>query len=510
MSFKILDCTLRDGGYYTDWDFPDDIVNLYIEAVNALPIEYIEIGYRNLAHPSYMGRFAYTPVSILNTIREHCTKKISLMINEKEVKPEDLETLLNPIVGKVDMIRLAVDPKNFKRAIVLASHIKDKGFKVGFNVMYMSKWEEDPSFLDAIRDVNQVADLFCMVDSFGGIMPNEVKKIYSIIKKDVSINIGFHGHDNLEMSLANSIAAIEEGVDFIDSTILGMGRGAGNLKTELLLTYMSKQGWEVDFNILGEIVSAFSYLKDKYKWGTNLPYMLSGAYSIPQKDVMGWISNPAYSFNSIVSALDKKRNKSEETLSFPIFKGYHKECLIIGGGHSVEDHLSAILEYVKTKPELALIFATARHAGYFKDCSNSKYYCLTGDESKRLSKNLNGGQDFKGVCIIAPSPRLMSPDVPAFALKNTYELESLRFGSNYSDSCTAIAIETALSFGAEKVSVVGYDGYKGEILSEKEMTLTTENRNLFRTFNSISSKPLVTLTPSLYPDLTVKSIYSII
>ena len=75
---KILDCTLRDGGYYTNWDFDDKIVDAYIRAMNLLPIDYLELGYRNLPSVEYMGKFGYSPVSILKKIREHCTKKLDV------------------------------------------------------------------------------------------------------------------------------------------------------------------------------------------------------------------------------------------------------------------------------------------------------------------------------------------------------------------------------------------------------------------------------------------------
>ena len=169
---KILDCTLRDGGYYTNWDFNSETVDAYIQAMNVLPIDYLELGYRNNPTKEYMGKFGYCPVSVLKHIRQTCTKKLDVMLNEKSTKPEDLDLLLKPIVGLVDMIRIAIDPKNFDRAVVLAKAVKAMGFEVGFNVMYMSKWStEYPEFLKKLTVLNGWCDLFCMVDSFGGVTP---------------------------------------------------------------------------------------------------------------------------------------------------------------------------------------------------------------------------------------------------------------------------------------------------------------------------------------------------
>lgn len=139
-NYKILDCTLRDGGYYTNWDFDAHVVDEYITAMNKLPIGYLEVGYRNNPGKEYLGKFGYTPVSVLNHLRELSTKKLVVMLNEKSTKPEDISKLLDPIKGLADMVRIAINPKNFDRAVVLAKAVKKKGFEVGFNVMYMTHW----------------------------------------------------------------------------------------------------------------------------------------------------------------------------------------------------------------------------------------------------------------------------------------------------------------------------------------------------------------------------------
>ena len=259
---KILDCTLRDGGYYTNWDFDSKIVDVYIQAMNVLPIDYIELGYRSIPTKEYMGKFGYSPVSVLRHIKTTCIKKIAVMLNEKNTRPEDLDTLLVPIQGLVDMIRIAVDPNNFDRAVILAQSIKTLGFEVGFNTMYMSKWDDYEGFLSKLNKINKVADLFCMVDSFGGVSPEELKAIFQTVKQNTTCPVGFHGHNNLQLGLVNTLTAIECGIDYVDATILGMGRGAGNLNMELLLTYLNKGGLEVDFNVLGDVITAFQSLHD--------------------------------------------------------------------------------------------------------------------------------------------------------------------------------------------------------------------------------------------------------
>lgn len=512
-SVKILDCTLRDGGYYTDWDFDSQTVDSYIKAMNALPIDYLEVGYRNHPSKEYLGKFGYSPVSVLKHLRENCTKKLVVMLNEKSTKPEDLETLLCPIVGLVDMIRIAIDPRNFDRAVVLAKAVKAMGFEVGFNCMYMSKWStEYDGFLTKLSALNDFCDLFCMVDSFGGVTPEDVTNIYKEVRANTTVPVGFHGHNNLQLGLINTISAIKLGVDYVDATILGMGRGAGNLNMELLLTYLNAhEDMQVDFNVLGDVISAFAPLMDKYQWGTNLPYMLAGANRIPQKEVMDWVTNRVYSFNSIVRALENRKNQEVDNAKYPVLecKQMYDKVLIIGGGNSVIEHFEGVRDYIMNNENIAVVFATARHAKLFQNIQCPKFYALVGRESRRMAANVDAVH-FTDIAVLPPYPRTMGTDVPEFAMPHTFELKEISFTSAYQDSCTTLAIQTAMEICDGEIFLVGYDGYPGSILSEKEMALSRENRIIFEAYEQALNKPLISLTPSLYKELIVKSVYQYI
>ena len=510
-NFEILDCTLRDGGYYTDWDFNGDIVNTYFNGMNSLPIDYIELGYRNNPENEYLGKFGYCPVYLLKQIRELSHKKLAVMLNEKSTKVEDLAQLTEPINGLVDMIRLAVDPNNLLRAIKLAEAIKKQGFEVGFNIMYMSKWNQYEGFYGNLAGLNDIVDIINMVDSFGGVLPNEVVEIIKKLRQTLTCKIGFHGHNNLEMGLINTLIAIDSGVDSVDCTVLGMGRGAGNLNTELLLAYLNHKGLAVDFNALSDVITAFQPLFEKYRWGTQLPYMISGANSLPQKEVMALVTNRVYSFDSIVRGLQNKKDKIVDNAKYPVLEEGKKydEVIIIGGGYSPVHHLEGLINYINTKKNIALVFATARHAGKFLNVEVPQYYCLLGREAKRLKTNVSAEQ-FNATCILPPYPRKLGTDVPEYAEKATYELPKIEFTAEYQDSCTTLAIQTALNICKGNIFIVGYDGYPGSVLSEKEVALSNENMALLRDFEEYTGKRMKSLTPSLYPELDVVSIYQFI
>lgn len=510
---KILDCTLRDGGYYTNWDFNDETVEAYIQAMNLLPIDFLELGYRNNPTKEYMGKFGYCPVSVLKHIRQNCTKKLGVMLNEKSTCLKDINSLLKPIVGLVDMVRIAIAPENFDRAVVLAKAVKAMGFKVGFNVMYMSKWQtEHPKFLTKLEVLDSFADLFCMVDSFGGVTPEDVISIVKVVRENTKCPIGFHGHNNLQLGLINTITAMKLNVDYVDATILGMGRGAGNLNTELLLTYLNAhEDMLVDFNVLSDVITAFTPLLEQHQWGTNLPYMLAGANRIPQKEVMDWITNRVYSFNSIVRALENRKNNVIDNAQFQQLnvKDKYDKVVVVGGGSSAIEHKAAIKEFIAQEKNIAVVFATARNAKAYQDIKAQIYYTLVGNEGKRLTSTV-GESKFNGICVLPPYPRTMGTEVPAYAEKNTVELASVNFIKQYMDSVTTIALQLAMNLTDGEIYVIGYDGYPNNVLSEKEVSLTNENKTIFNAFKEAKGEHLKSLTPSLYKELEVVSVYQYI
>jgi 4-hydroxy 2-oxovalerate aldolase len=509
---KILDCTLRDGGYYTNWDFDSEMVNTYLESFNHLPVDYLEVGYRSNPMESYLGEYFYCPVSVLQYLKSKSNKKLVIILNEKDVRAENVDALLEPIVGLVDMVRMAIDPKNFKRALELAAEVKRLGFEVAFNVMYMSTWADEKEFLELIPQVDQVADYFYMVDSFGGVYPQDVKDTINMVRSKTQVKLGFHGHNNLEMALANTLTAIDEGIDIVDATVTGMGRGAGNLKTELLLTVLNAKG-KLDFpyNELSKTVDDFTKLQARHEWGTNLPYMFSGANSLPQKQVMEWVSKRYYSFNSIIRALNNQSQGKEDNtklreLDFNKEKVY-AGALIVGGGPSAVNHSEALDRFLMKHSDIIVIHASSKNALSFKTVSNDQYFCLVGNEGHRLEEVFQG-KNIKGKCILPPYPRKMGTYIPNSLTNKAFELSEVEFTDLYKDSHTALALQSVLALKINSIFITGYDGYSGSQIGEKEQELFLENQYLFSKVKDEHKMQLLSLTPTKYSELREDSVYS--
>jgi 4-hydroxy 2-oxovalerate aldolase len=511
---NILDCTLRDGGYYTNWDFARPLADMYFEAMNELPVDWVEVGYRSPPMGSYHGEYYYCPPSRLKEIRRACTKKLAVILNEKDVPAEQAGALLGPCAGLLDMVRLAVDPKHFKRALKLAEAIKKLGFQVSFNVMYMSAWDKQPDLLDAFGGMDGLVDCLYMVDSYGGVYPDDVVRTIEMVRPKTGVALGFHGHNNLELGLANTVTALRHGVEMVDATITGMGRGAGNLKTELLLTFLQSKGEiELEFNPLSDVVDAFGKLQAQYGWGTNLPYMVSGANSLPQKQVMEWVGMRYYSFNSILLALSNQAKGMEDNRHLPRLdfaaESPRRAALIVGGGPSAVEHAPAIEEFLRKNPDMVVVHASSKNAMSYRKIPNDQIFCLVGNEGHRLEDVFGPDTPVKGKCILPSYPRKMGTYVPRALESCAYELQQVTFTDRYQDSHTALALQTVFELGLTHAYVAGYDSYSAANYGERQRDLIKENEHLFGAAIAKGMK-LRSLTPTQYANLEKLSIYSLI
>lgn len=512
-NLKILDCTLRDGGYYTNWDFEKNIVREYFMAMERLPIDYLEIGYRSKPLQEYLGEFFYCPKYIFEEVKRLApSKKIAIILNEKDCLPEDVDDLLDGFERDIDLVRIAIDPKRFDKALLLAKEIKNKGFSVAFNVMYMSKWINDKLFLEKLDKVNGLVDFFYMVDSYGSVYPDQVRELIAIVKSKVNVPLGFHGHNNLELAHINTLTAIECGCQIVDATITGMGRGAGNLKTELLLTHFSStKNWKFNMNDLSVTVSSFEKLQENYKWGTNLPYMFSGANSLPQKEVMEWIGLNRYPLSSIVTALENQKDEVSDNIQLPIFEENNKftTAVIVGGGSSIINHNNAIFSFLNNLEDFCIIHAGVRHTKIMSSLEKiTQYYCMVGSDIHKLNKDFDDLNTIKSKCIFPPFPRKMGTIVPKEIRSNSFELKEISFIDVFHDSPLAIAVQTAMNLSVSQIILIGFDGYKAS-KNNVQFQLANENQSILDRVLTLNLS-ITSATKTMYKNIPERSLYSYI
>ena len=268
----ILDCTLRDGGYHTNWEFDNDLVR---EIVSTLDVDYIELGYKS---KSSSGRYKICDDKFISTLLQDIEydTKLAFMIDIKDFTDKEslLEVIQERSKSPFTLCRIATDYDNLESALKMSNIVSEMGYETALNLMKVSTLSNLEVGL-AVQKINKSnVDMVYIVDSLGSI---KEKKLISLIEQFHTDKIlGFHSHDNLGLAFSNTIKSVELGVDIIDATICGMGRGAGNVRLEQYLMYVDKP----TNDLLNLIETKFNLLKQKYNWGWSSSYMYSGMNEI--------------------------------------------------------------------------------------------------------------------------------------------------------------------------------------------------------------------------------------
>ncbi len=227
-SIKILDCTLREAGYLNNWQFSDEEVRDYINIIKNYNVSIAEIGFRYAKKDDSTGICAYCPDEFINSLQIPDDLQVSVMIkaeqfeNTREVK----KLFTEKKNSRIDMVRVAAPAEKIEKYADITGIFMEKGYKTSLNITKI----KNKNTLNSIEFQN--IDILYIADTYGEFNPFDIRVFADIIKqKGYSGPIGFHAH-NTGLALKNSLAAIEEGFSYIDSTINGIGKGLGNLKTE--------------------------------------------------------------------------------------------------------------------------------------------------------------------------------------------------------------------------------------------------------------------------------------
>ncbi len=277
---KVFDCTIRDGGLVNNFHFTDDFVKAHYETCVAAGIDYMEIGKNN--SPTIMSEEEFGP---WNFCKEEDIRKIvgNNDTNMKIAVMSDIgrtvnEELLPAEDSVVDMIRIATYIHQIPAAIELVEEAHAKGYETTINIMAISK-----SFDDELNEVLEAVakssvDVIYIADSFGSFYPEQINKLTEKYLKIAQANgkqVGIHAHNNLQLAYANTIEALTYGTSYLDVTISGLGRGAGNCPMELLIGFLKNPKYKL-MPVLKFIEEFIIPLEKELDWGYSIPYMLTG------------------------------------------------------------------------------------------------------------------------------------------------------------------------------------------------------------------------------------------
>ena len=473
-NIHVLDCTLRDGGYCNEWRFGFDNIRYITNGLIEAGIEIIECGFIS-------NKYSYDPdVSIFSSIDEISEvipnnkngKLFVAMMNYGEYDIEDL-----PIFdGKsIDGIRVAFHKKNLKDALDLCEKIKEKGYLVFIQAMVSLSYS-DEEFLAMIKRVNEFKPYaFYIVDSFGMMKAKDLIRLFYLIEHnlDYTIWVGFHCHNNMQLAFSNSqtLTSLHTNRNIIiDASVYGMGRGAGNLNTEIFLEYLNENG-DKQYKLKPILILIDKILNDFYQknyWGYSLPNYISASHNAHpnyasylddkktltiegMSDIFEMMADDkkvsfdkSYIEGLYLEYMDKRKVQDVHKCELMSILS-EKKILLIAPGKSCIDELNKIKDFIDSNTIIVSVnFAFEYIEPKFIFLSNLRRF-------RELSK------DNKKKCIVTSN--IPSDDI----YFQTRYSELVNSVNAVSDNAGLMAIKFFMSFNIEGIYLAGFDGYSHDV-----------------------------------------------
>ncbi len=515
---KILDCTFRDGGYYNKWDFDTQLVQKYLLAIDKAGIDVVELGFRQLPQQKFLGAFAYSGDVYISSLAIDKKITVGVMIDAGHIlnSPYGIVQTIDLLFQKksqsrVDLVRIATHFEQLPKCQVIVTRLYELGYQVGLNLM-QAHGKTTQVLSDSARLIdswNKVSVLY-FADSLGNMDNQDIIKTIKALRQSWAGELGVHTHNNKGIAVSNTMVALKNGISWIDGTICGMGRGAGNAQTENLLLELQSKKYQASalFNL---VLSDFLPLKQIYGWGESLLYSLAANYNIHPTYIQEMLANQQYSSHDILqhitflASAEATHYKTDLLLRLSGSiqnKGSwdascwctDKEILILGSGASLDSYQNAIIQYIQSYCPIVISLNMKPN---FPSALIDVY--AVSNETKMLAEFSNYGKLKKPLVI----PKLLLQKVVD---KNINVKELWDYGLNIEPNtfsinpleCT-LPYELSLGYvlslasigGAKQVSLVGFDGYHKE---DNRQQKVTELLTLYKK-NSLSL-PITSLTPT--------------
>jgi 4-hydroxy 2-oxovalerate aldolase len=538
-SIKVLDCTLRDGGYYNNWEFSASIVNLYLKTLSETGVRYVELGFRSLQNRDFKGPNWYTTDSYIKNIKIPKNINIGVMVNASELisSPFSLYKTIRKLFKnkkktKIKFVRLACHYNELFIILDACKILKKLGYKVGINLMQISDYKESQIVYACNIATKAKPEMLYIADSLGSLNQSDISKLILLIRKSWKGEVGIHAHNNLGQAVSNTCTALNVGCNWLDSTIMGMGRGPGNAQTEYLLIHinnLNNRKLNVQkFNILPLlkfIEKYFKILKEHYNWGMSPHYYLAGIKSIHPTYIQE-MNSMKMKDSEILNAIEylskigaKKYNSELFKLEFgknivlskgswsPLSSIKSRQVLLVTSGSQMTDYVSEVERYIQIKKPYVIalnpsVIINKKFIDLYVACNPLKL--ITDIDSFKFIKSplaIPHSLLTKDLVKKLKNIKLLNYEVGVQSGKyKIYKKETI-IPKLYN---VAYALSLSTSGKASNILLAGFDGYG---VNDSRTKIIEE---LFLSYLSLSSsKSITSITPTSY-SIKSLSVYSLL
>lgn len=519
-----LDCTLRDGGYYNNWDFPRELIIKYLAAMNAASVDYVELGFRSFDVHGFRGACAYTTDAFLKTLSIPAGLAVSVMVNAAEL----VRHLAGPVAAvkllfaeasqsPVTLVRVACHVHEFEASLPACVWLKEAGYQVGLNLMQIS--DRSAQEIEHIAQIanNYPLDALYFADSLGSMNPEQTAQIVRTLRRRWQGALGVHTHDNMGLAVPNTLRAIDEGVTWVDSTVTGMGRGPGNAQTEYMAIELEKiTGKNINLAPLIELIRQhFGPMQSKYGWGKNPYYYLAGQFGIHPTYIQEMMNDPRFGEAEILSVIAYLRRIGGKKFTSEVLDAGRqmyggesagswspvemiggRDVLIIGAGPGVVEHRDALQQFIRVRKPF--VIALNAQTNVEPDLIDVRAACyparLLADRDKYSALPQP---------LIVPAARLHGMELEAlgamrrldFGLEVRAGVFEFRATSAVvpSSLVLAYALAVATSGNGARILLAGFDGYSADDARNAEVE---ELLTMYRA--ATGALPVLSITPTRY------------
>ena len=523
-SIRVLDVTLRDGGCVNNFNFGHIYMNKILTALEKGKLDIIEVGYIDEKKGSEKERTQYINEKVIYNnflIQKKEKTEYVAMIDYPKYNVEKLE--MKHSKG-IDGIRVAFHKKDRLNIVPFCKTILNRGYNLYIQPMTIMRYT-DKELIEFIEIVNRElgnAAAFYIVDSFGEMRMNDMQRVLNLVdhnlKKDMTI--GFHSHNNLQLSYSNAVSMLQFPMNrniIIDSSLVGMGKGAGNLNTELFLEHLNlyyKKNYQLA-PLLEVIDNVINQIKEEFHWGYSVEYYLSSANHCTPSYASYFYDKHMLKIDQVAELLSKITE--EKKISFD--EKYAEELYRMYNLKSFDDHntIEKIKQIFKNK-KICLIAPGKSIEKYKKEIEryldDPEYICISMNilNLEKVDYVLISRQEVSDLAQNVPSNLLITSNI---AYKGKSEANILDYkkwvsvidGETY-DSAGFVILNLLEHCDVKEVIMAGFDGYKSDITENyfditfrRPVTnLQAQKRNeVFKEL--LSTKKALNikfLTPSLY------------
>ena len=281
-SIRVVDATLRDGGLVNDFRFTDEFARELYKTNIKSGVDYMEVGYKadkEMFDESEFGLYKFCDDDKIFELFGEKSDKIKLAVMADVGRCNYKEDIHEASNSPFSLIRVATYVHQMPGAIDMIEDAKNKGYEVTCNLMAISTAQENDIKVALDMLGRSSVDVIYIVDSYGALYPEQMSRVAELYREyadKYGKKLGVHTHNNQQLAFANTIEAVGDGVDYLDGTYAGMGRGAGNCTMENLLGFLRNPKYDI-YPALKFIENYMVPLKESgVKWGYDWQYMMTG------------------------------------------------------------------------------------------------------------------------------------------------------------------------------------------------------------------------------------------